>query len=369
MIYFRCACGQELSAPDHDAGRFVTCSNCANPITIPGSAGIQPGLAPFNYAGGDGNWAYGAPPLDVAEPGYPRRRQLPAPTSGKALASLILGLVSFCLPVLLSIPAVILGFLGLRDAARGKSGKGSAITGLILGFCTMILGPLALFGLIFPFVQNVREAAASMESKTKLTTIGIGMHNYASLHNSQLPGHAIYSNTTNKPLLSWRVALLPYIGHDALYKQFKLDEPWDSPTNIKLLEKMPDVYAHPADGVAKKGYTYYQVFVGEPGTFPTPIFQKKFNVYNLANMPDGTSNTILVVEASKAVPWTAPEDIPYGPNIPLPKLGVTKSRVNFLFADTMVKTAHPMVNEKSLRPAILADDGLPLDLGMFDRDW
>src|SRR5262249_39482337 len=56
---------------------------------------------------------------------------------------------------------------------------------------------------------------------------------------------ALCDNTTGRPLLSWRVALLPHIGQESLYKQFNLDEPWDGPNNKKLLEKMPKVYAPP----------------------------------------------------------------------------------------------------------------------------
>src|SRR6202453_4951513 len=53
----------------------------------------------------------------------------------------------------------------------------------------------------------------------------------------RLPTAAICSKTEGKPLLSWRVAVLPFIDFECreLYKQFKLDEPWDSPHNIQLV--------------------------------------------------------------------------------------------------------------------------------------
>jgi hypothetical protein len=38
--------------------------------------------------------------------------------------------------------------------------------------------------------------------------------------------------------LSWRVKLLPYLEQDHLYRQFKLNEPWDSPHNQALLKEM-----------------------------------------------------------------------------------------------------------------------------------
>ena len=65
-----------------------------------------------------------------------------------------------------------------------------------------------------------------------------------------------------KPLLSWRVQLLPFLEYAELYNQFKLDEPWDSENNLKLLEKMPSTFASPRVKVKNKGYTVYQGFVG-----------------------------------------------------------------------------------------------------------
>jgi hypothetical protein len=286
------------------------------------------------------------------------RRDREAATSGKAITSLVLGLVSFCLPVLLSIPAIILGILGLGDAGRGKSGKGLAISGLILGSVTLVLGPLALFGLVFPVVQQFREATASMESQSHLKRIGVAIHLYESAY-KKIPGHAIYSKD-GKPLLSWRVAILPYIGENNLYKQFKLDEPWDSPHNRKLLEQMPGVYANLLDSsAAKKGLTHYQVFVGEPGLGPHPIFIKgPQNQYVFGNIPDGTDNTILVVEAAESVPWTAPQDIPYGPNTPLPKLGLSSQYAPVVMANGYIRVLNKAkLKEQTLRLAITADDG------------
>ncbi len=77
--------------------------------------------------------------------------------------------------------------------------------------------------------------------ETNLAEIGKAMHQYLKVH-ERFPAAAIFSKD-GKPLLSWRVALLPYLGHEELYKQFKLDEPWDSEHNKKLLDKMPRVYS------------------------------------------------------------------------------------------------------------------------------
>src|SRR5262245_59728137 len=78
-------------------------------------------------------------------------------------------------------------------------------------------------------------------SQNNLKMVRLAMHNF---HDAmgRFPAATAYAKN-GKPLLSWRVAILPYIEEDALYRQFKLDEPWDSPHNKKLIAKMPKIYA------------------------------------------------------------------------------------------------------------------------------
>src|SRR2546421_177216 len=87
-----------------------------------------------------------------------------------------------------------------------------------------------------PVTQKDLRASAN-----KLKQIGIAFHNHAGTYNSKLPSDIL--DKSGKPLLSWRVAILPFIEEDNLYKQFKLDEPWDSDHNKKLIERMPKLYA------------------------------------------------------------------------------------------------------------------------------
>ena len=109
---------------------------------------------------------------------------------------------------------------------------------------------------------RARDAAARATSQNNLKQLAIAVHNYASTYQNRLPSAAIYSKD-GKPLLSWRVTLLPYVEEDALYKEFKLDEPWDSEHNKKLLARMPKVYAPPVPGKTKVPYgTFYQAFTG-----------------------------------------------------------------------------------------------------------
>lgn len=156
-----------------------------------------------------------------------------------------------------------------------------------------------------------------------------------------------------KALLSWRVAILPFLGEGELYQQFKLDEPWDSPHNKKLLTKIPKVYADPTGKARDKSATYYQVFVG-----PHAAFEKHEFMRFPASFPDGLSNTLLIVEAANPVPWTKPEDLHFAPDEPIPELGGPfPGLFHSAFADGAVCAISKKIDPGTLRNAIMRDDG------------
>jgi hypothetical protein len=199
-------------------------------------------------------------------------------------------------------------------------------------------------------VQKVRESANRSISGNNLRQIGIAMTNYDTTRNG-LPRAAIYSKE-DKPLLSWRVAILPYIEQVELYEQFKLDEPWDSETNKKLLEKMPKIYETPGANLKDKSLTYYKVFTGKGA-----LFDPKLR-FGLGNIPAGASRTLMAIEAGEPVPWTKPDDISFDPKKPLPKLFPPhKKGILVLLADGSVRTIPSDVSDKKLRAAIDTNEG------------
>lgn len=133
-----------------------------------------------------------------------------------------------------------------------------------------------------------------------------------------------------RPLLSWRVALLPLLGENELYNEFKMDEPWDSSHNLALLDRMPKVYRSAAGLVDK---TNYQLFVG-----PGSVFEPGVDV-SIKDILDGTTQTVLCVEGAEPVEWTQPRDLEFALDRPLPPLGAsTSGRVSFALANGAVKT-------------------------------
>jgi prepilin-type processing-associated H-X9-DG protein len=206
-------------------------------------------------------------------------------------------------------------------------------------------------------VAQTRRAAERARCVNNLKQIGLAAHNYhASLDALPFPfagkdGAAPRAN--DKPLLSWRVAILPFIEQDNLYRQFKFDEPWDSEHNKKLIPLMPKIYASPGVEV-EKGVTFYQCFTGPNAMRPGISF---------ANIVDGTSNTLMVVEGGEPVIWTKPDDLPYDPKKPLPKLGgVFEDGFNALFCDGSVRFIKKTIKEEVLRALITANGGEVIDL-------
>lgn len=209
--------------------------------------------------------------------------------------------------------------------------------------------PLAI-GLLLPAVQKVREAAARTQAMNNLKQIGLAMYGYHDTY-SRLPTAAI-TDKNGKPLLSWRVAILPFLEQEALYQQFKLDEPWDSEHNLKLSKMMPKVFADPRVQ-APPSMTYYKVFVGKDTPFPS---SGKGN--NALAITDGTSNTIMAVAGGDPVIWTKPDDIPFDPKKPLPDLSQPFHEVLAAFCDGSVRVlSGSMLKPDTLKALITARGG------------
>jgi hypothetical protein len=199
--------------------------------------------------------------------------------------------------------------------------------------------------------------ARRQQSQNNLKQLALALQ-HISAEYKYMPPAALCDPQSGKPLLSWRVAVLPYIGEARLYSQFKRNEPWDSRHNIRLLGQMPKVFA--VEGMqAKPGYTHYQLFVG-PGTPFDPRFAPIGGPFGRqgprypASFTDGVSNTILIAEAAEAVPWTKPQDIDYDPRRPVPELGIFYDGFNVALADGEAWFIRNSISQKTLHAVITA---------------
>jgi hypothetical protein len=234
---------------------------------------------------------------------------------------------------------------------RKKSNIG-LILGIVLGVLFLVCGGGGVL-LYFAF-RGVSGAAERVTSSNNMKEIALTVMEYET-RRQEFPTNS-YS-PDGKPLLSWRVHILQYMGpsEQALYQRFKLNEPWDSVNNRPLLDQMPLVYAAPADRsgrVATGNKTYYRGF-SNPGA----IFERRRpgQRISIPNITDGMSNTILVVEAGDPVEWTKPDDLDAAPGKPFPKLGgvrPTEDTVLVGFLDGSVRPIRKSIPEANWRAAV-----------------
>ncbi len=229
---------------------------------------------------------------------------------------------------------------------------------------------------VIPALQATRIAAGRAQSVNNLKQLGLAMHNFHDLYN-HFPPQAIRSKD-GRALLSWRVAILPYFGQQALFDEFKLDQPWDSEHNRKLIERLPPILASPhlGDALIAKGMTSYlvpltkappAVSLVKPDDLTKPIVSGKdetiFDVpqgTTMARIIDGTSNTILIAEVhpKSAVIWTQPDDLVVNAESPLEKFaGQPNSGFNVVLADSSVRFISLNVDLKLFWNLLRMNDG------------
>jgi hypothetical protein len=161
---------------------------------------------------------------------------------------------------------------------------------------------------------------------------------------------AIIRGEQGKPLLSWRVALLPELGHGELYRQFRLTEAWDSPHNKQLLAQIPPELQSPERFDTKTNYLGLadsgQAFAAARGN-------------SLGSMEDGPENTVVLIEAGdqRAVEWTAPIDFNLGADPPTSGMGRRRADGAFaLLGDGRVVRLAPELPDHVLL-ALFSPDG------------
>jgi Protein of unknown function (DUF1559) len=217
--------------------------------------------------------------------------------------------------------AALTGSAGLDAAAGGYSGPGfedqSQSMGYDSGFGLTRIQRLDGEALDDqdPLESYMRTTYAKADGEPnqsnadKLKNILTAFHHFYSQFD-HLPSSA-NRHTKSQPPHSWRVAILPLIGYGSLYREYKFEQAWDSPDNLRVASKMPELYR--SANSKSKDSTLFQMLVGG-GAFDSSNSPPDF-----ARITDGTSNTIALIESDKEVVWTKPEDVEYssGGLIPL----------------------------------------------------
>ena len=307
----------------------------------------------------------------------PNSPNVPPATSGKAIAALVLGILSLGFSCLTAIPALIVGFLAIGDINRSRGqlgGKGLAITGIVVSLVMPVISIAVggiLVALLLPAIQAARGAARTVSQENNMRQIGLAMHNYHDVHRS-FP----YAGTDEVPM-SWRVSLLPYLEEQPLYEQFDFNQPADAPVNEAAAAYMPAVYGtllfeHGSDR------SPLQVPIGPlaanqpPARGQTPSLQSLESPSDtarparFADLLDGSSNTAAVVlvrpEAINAR-WTRTE-ADYEVDLTDPAAGLFRTAEGtylILMADGSVQQVDARIDRQTLSNLMTRDDGQVVD--------
>lgn len=204
-----------------------------------------------------------------------------------------------------------------------------------------------------PSRPGASAVPASVRQKAidNMKQIMLALVTYADVNGHYPP--PVLTGPDGKTSYSWRVAILPYLEQTSLYERYKFDEPWDSDSNQQVLEQMPAVLRDPTADPKSKDTSYYALVGAE-----TCFGERGGKGTSFAEILDGTSNTILVVEAKRDVPWTKPEDIVYDSAQPTQGLGGIRP-ADFLagFADGAVRELPKTIDANELRKLITRAGG------------
>jgi prepilin-type processing-associated H-X9-DG protein len=201
----------------------------------------------------------------------------------------------------ITVPAA--GSASRSAAAKGPSGVLLlAVAGVGVLAAVVVCGGVLVWSAM-PAARAARAAAQQAACANNLRQIAAAVFAYRQRYDSFPPPYV--ADKDGRPMHSWRVLILPFLGRRALYDRYDFGEPWNGPHNLALVQTAPQVYRCPADPPDRRGETSYLMVVG-PRTFSTVT-----GPMQLGEFPDGAVDTIMLVETVRSgVNWAEPRDLP-----------------------------------------------------------
>lgn len=185
----------------------------------------------------------------------------------------------------------------LRGDDRGPAWIALAVGLAVFLFCGGLVTSIGL-----SFLSTARESVRSTQCSNNLREIALALNAYHDAHGTYPP--AYLADTKGKPMHSWRVLVLPFLGQQGLFDEYDFSQPWNGPANRRLLDRMPDVYRCPAEENLASTDTSYAMIVAA-GTISDGPTGKSRN-----EITDGPGKTLLVVESSPSgISWLEPRDL------------------------------------------------------------
>jgi hypothetical protein len=218
------------------------------------------------------------------------------------------------------------------------------------------------------------DARARLQTVNNLAMLALAMHTFHEEHEHFPPADG--SAMPKLPALaglSYRAYLLPYLDTDSnlvrekdvyqklleggypLANDADPSERWNRPGLTSL--RLDPFFCNRPGKTSQPWLTCYRVFVGGGAAF------ERGKLTRMADFPDGTSKTILIVEAREVVPWPKPEELDYDPAKRLPKLGGTfPDGFYAAFADARVRFIPWDTEERTIRALITRNGGEQVEL-------
>jgi hypothetical protein len=335
-ISFRCPdCEKSLRVPDEKQGKRIKCSGCGVVVKVPDED------------------------EELEDEPPSRRSKSPGKAKGKGKRSKAKssdGAVGMWIGI--AGGAVVVVGLAIWLLMPGKAGSTNTAPATAGADGAAAMPPTGTGQTGTPGTSSPPSAADKMKDQNRLKQLTLAMHNYHETHR-QLP---IVDRPENfgpdgRPLLSWRVHVLPYLSRNDLYQRFHLNEPWDSPHNKTLLDQMPDEFRSGNDPGSN---TRMLTLTGPHALF----FQRNVG---LRDITDGTSNTLMLVQVGpdKAVPWTKPDDVIFDPANPQAGFGAIGASFLVAMADGRVQEIAASIDPQSLAKAVSPRGGDAANLSQF----
>lgn len=190
-----------------------------------------------------------------------------------------------------------------RSTLRWHSSLIVAGCGLL---AVLIAGPALFMGSMFvPAVLGAAAATSKQKCANNLSKLTLALTQYHDVYQSFPPPYI--ADSKGRPIHSWRVLILPFLDQKSLYQQYRFDEPWDGPNNHLLHDTALAIFQCPAHAKTQpSAETNYVAVVGR-----RTVWQEDAkSPIRMADIIDGTSNTILLVEVENSgIHWMEPRDL------------------------------------------------------------
>jgi prepilin-type processing-associated H-X9-DG protein len=232
---------------------------------------------------------------------------------------------------------------------KPSSGGGASLAVILIAVVLVILLiPGVLIALLLPAIGAARGAARRSQSQNNMKQLALAIHNYHDVYGSLPP--AVVTDADGQPLYSGRVLLLPFLEQVNVFEQWDKTQAWNSPQNQALAQMMIPTFRDPSD-TGPPGQTSY-VFVTGAGT----LFESGQKV-TFQSTPDGTSNTLLMVEVKgSGIGWAEPRDFDASQPGSLPP-GNHAAGNNVAMADGSVRTLSTNTPPATIRAAATRNGG------------